>query len=419
LFSFIIFKESMSNAPTPAEQLDDTFYFQEDTISTALESNAPKDSDPNDSFKPTWKILIVDDERAVHRATELALRNFTFEGKALQFVSAYSGEEGKHQDAAIMLLDVVMETHDAGLKVAQFIREKLNNRRVRIVLRTGQPGEAPEESVILDYDINDYKLKVELTRQRLITVVISCLRSYRDILTIEHQKAELTQAFKSLQQAKDQLKAYSLNLEAEVSKRTAALEQANQELHRLAMLDGLTRVANRRHFDEYLLQQWTLLARLQQPLALILVDVDEFKRYNDHYGHLAGDDCLKQMAQAISDTIMRPADLVTRYGGEEFAIVLPFTDIEGAKQVAQTIRTAVSKLGLPHANSTVSDRLTLSLGVSCMVPQSELSVKTLISRADKALYQAKAEGRDCICHYDLSFISIDCESSGKTHGLQE
>jgi diguanylate cyclase (GGDEF)-like protein len=404
----------MSNAPTPTERPDDTFYFEEDETPTVSESDSQKDLEPAVFSRPTWKILIVDDERAVHRATELALRNFTFEGKPLQFVSAYSGEEGKHlianehQDAAIVLLDVVMETHNAGLKVAQFIREELNNRQVRIVLRTGQPGEAPEESVILDYDINDYKLKIELTRQRLITMVIASLRSYRDILTIEHQKAELTQALKAVQQAKDQLKAYSLNLEIEVSKRTAALEQANQELHRLAMLDGLTRVANRRHFDEYLLQQWTLLTRLQQPLSLILVDVDEFKRYNDRYGHLAGDDCLKQMAQTISDTIMRPTDLVTRYGGEEFAIVLPFTDLEGATQVAQAIQTAVARLGLPHANSTVSDRLTLSLGVSCLVPQPELSIETLIATADKALYQAKEKGRDCICHYKLSPLSMDC-----------
>jgi diguanylate cyclase (GGDEF)-like protein len=407
----------MSNVSIPTEQSDDTFYFQEDETSTALENNSPKDSQSNDSANSTWKILIVDDEHAVHRATELALRNFTFEGKTLKFVSAYSGEEGKHlianehQDAAIVLLDVVMETHDAGLKVAQFIREELNNRQVRIVLRTGQPGEAPEESVILDYDINDYKLKVELTRQRLITMVIASLRSYRDILTIEHQKVELTKALTDLQQAKDKLKAYSLNLEIEVSKRTAALEQANQELHRLAMLDGLTRVANRRHFDDYLLQQWTLLTRLQQPLSLILVDVDEFKRYNDRYGHLAGDDCLKQIAQTLSDTIMRPTDLVTRYGGEEFAIVLPFTALEGAQQVAQAIQSAVLKLGLPHANSTVSDRLTLSLGVSCIVPQPELSIETLISTADKALYQAKEKGRDCICHYDLSTISIDRSSA--------
>ncbi len=403
----------MSNVSTPPDGLDDTFYFKEDGSTETAKNNAQGDVEPINAFRETWKILIVDDERAVHRATELALRNFTFEGKPLTFVSAYSGEEGKHfitnahQDTAIMLLDVAMETHDAGLKVAKYIREELQNRRVRIILRTGQPGEAPEESVILDYDINDYKLKVELTRQRLITTAIAALRSYRDIRTIEHQKLELNQTLSALQEAKDQLQAYSFNLEMEVSKRTAALEQANQELHRLAMLDGLTRVANRRHFDEYLQQQWTLLTRLQQPLALILVDVDEFKRYNDHYGHLAGDDCLKQMAQTISDSILRPTDLVTRYGGEEFAIVLPFTTLDGARQVAKTIQAAVYNLGLPHATSSVSDRLTLSLGVSCMTPQPEFSLETLIFTADKALYQAKEKGRDCICHYDQLPVSIE------------
>lgn len=403
----------MINVSTPSDGLDDVFYFKEDERTTTAKSNAQENIASINAFRETWKILIVDDERAVHRATELALRNFTFEGKPLTFVSAYSGEEGKrfiataHQDTAIMLLDVVMETHDAGLKVAQYIREELQNRQVRIILRTGQPGEAPEESVILDYDINDYKLKVELTRQRLITTVIAALRSYRDILTIEHQKLELNQTLLALQAAKDQLHAYSLNLEIEVSKRTAALEQANQELHRLAMLDGLTRVANRRHFDEYLQQQWTLLTRLQQSLALILVDVDEFKRYNDHYGHLAGDDCLKKMAKTISDSILRPTDLVTRYGGEEFAIVLPFTTLDGARQVAKIIKMAVYNLGLPHATSSVSDRLTLSLGVSCMIPKPEFSSETLIFTADKALYQAKETGRDCICHYDQLPVSIE------------
>jgi diguanylate cyclase (GGDEF)-like protein len=398
----------MSNSHPPT---DDIFDFNEDesVITDVASPNVQRDLALINSSEKTWKILIVDDERSVHRATELALRNFTFEGKPLTFVSAYSGEEGKHlittqPDAAIMLLDVVMETHDAGLKVAQYIREELKNRQVRIILRTGQPGEAPEESVILNYDINDYKLKVELTRQRLITTAIASLRSYRDILTIDHQKRELTQTLAALQQAQDQLRTNFLNLEIEVSKRTAALEQANQKLHRLAMLDGLTRVANRRHFDEYIQQQWTLMTRLQQPLALILLDVDEFKRYNDHYGHLAGDDCLKQVAQTISDTIKRPTDLVTRYGGEEFAIVLPLTTLAGASQVAKAIRTAIHSLRLPHIKSSVGDYLTLSQGISSMVPQRELSLETLIATADKALYRAKEQGRDSTCLYEKNIF---------------
>ena len=152
-----------------------------------------------------WKMMIVDDDFEVHQATKLALRSFTFEGKPLTFLSAFSGTEAKkliavHPDTAFILLDVVMETNDAGLRVIQYIREELKNQIVRVILRTGQPGDAPEESVILNYDINDYKLKVELTRQKLITSAIAALRSYRDLITIEQQAAQLAQALHNLQQ---------------------------------------------------------------------------------------------------------------------------------------------------------------------------------------------------------------------------
>lgn len=140
-----------------------------------------------------WKILIVDDEPEVHAVTKLALSDFSFLGRGLEFHSAYSGEEARelaiqHPDAAIILLDVVMESDDAGLHVAKFIREDLGNRFTRIILRTGQPGQAPERTVIVNYDINDYKSKTELTAQKLFTAVMSSLRSYRDIISIEHSR---------------------------------------------------------------------------------------------------------------------------------------------------------------------------------------------------------------------------------------
>ncbi|HSG51627.1 MAG TPA: DUF3369 domain-containing protein, partial [Rheinheimera sp.] len=138
----------------------------------------------------------VDDEPEVHAVTKLALSDFNFQGKGLTFLSAYSGAEAKalieqHPDAAIMLLDVVMETDDAGLLVARYIREQLHNEHVRIILRTGQPGQAPERQVIINYDINDYKSKTELTAQKLFTVVMSSLRSYRDILALEQSRQGL------------------------------------------------------------------------------------------------------------------------------------------------------------------------------------------------------------------------------------
>ncbi|NMF57923.1 diguanylate cyclase domain-containing protein [Pseudanabaena yagii] len=349
-----------------------------------------------------WKVIIADDEPDVHRATQLALRNLIFEGKPVVFFSAYSAEECKkliadiHPDAALILLDVVMETNDAGLQLIRYIREQLNNHQIRIILRTGHPGEAPEESVIFNYDINDYKLKVELTRQNLLTTLLASLRAYRDITIIKQQKIKLAQTLANLREVQMQLKEYAYSLEKKIAERTSALESANRQLHRLAQMDGLTQVANRRGFDEYWLQQWTILQQERQPISLILLDVDYFKNYNDHYGHLAGDECLRQVAQGISQLLMRAQDLLARYGGEEFVVVLPHTSIEGAQKVAETIMNAIYDLNLPHVKSLVSDRITVSIGIACVVPNVNISMEMPISLADKALYQAKQEGRNRI-----------------------
>ncbi|BBD57454.1 diguanylate cyclase/phosphodiesterase with GAF sensor [Nostoc sp. HK-01] len=174
------------------------------------------------------------------------------------------------------------------------------------------------------------------------------------------------------------------------------LQQANQELQRLAASDGLTQVANRRCFDDTLNTEWQRLAREQACLSLILCDVDCFKLYNDTYGHLAGDDVLRQVAQAISMTVKRPADLVARYGGEEFAVILPNTDTEGAIAVATEIQNNIRALQLQQPNSQVNQIITLSLGVATIIPDSQSSPATLIAAADQGLYQAKAQGRNCI-----------------------
>jgi response regulator RpfG family c-di-GMP phosphodiesterase len=152
-----------------------------------------EDTDEKIELQGKWKVLIVDDEPEVHAVTKLALGDFVFQEKDLEFISAFDGEEAKtmfreHKDIAIVLLDVVMETDDAGLKVAEFIRNEMDNHFTRIILRTGQPGQAPERDVIINYDINDYKSKTELTAQKLFTVVIAALRSYRDIIVIEENR---------------------------------------------------------------------------------------------------------------------------------------------------------------------------------------------------------------------------------------
>ncbi|MEH2206213.1 MAG: PAS domain S-box protein [Nostoc sp.] len=172
------------------------------------------------------------------------------------------------------------------------------------------------------------------------------------------------------------------------------VQAANEELQRLATLDGLTQIANRRRFDEYLEAEWQRLKREQLSLSLILLDVDFFKLYNDTYGHLGGDDCLRQLASALKNIIKRPADLIARYGGEEFAIILPNTEIQGAICVAQTVRQGVRDLAIPHAQSRVCDRVTVSLGVVSIVPNAGISPPDLINAADKALYVAKQQGRN-------------------------
>ena len=168
----------------------------------------------------------------------------------------------------------------------------------------------------------------------------------------------------------------------------------NEQLREIAALDGLTQIANRRTFDDFFAREWQRGQRDKQPLSLIICDLDYFKLYNDSFGHQSGDICLKKVAKAIVNTVMRPADLVARYGGEEFAVILPQTQAQNALQVAETIRHRVKKLAIPHGESEVSDYVSLSLGVSCAIPQPKYTKKQLLVTADKALYQAKKQGRD-------------------------
>jgi diguanylate cyclase (GGDEF)-like protein len=168
------------------------------------------------------------------------------------------------------------------------------------------------------------------------------------------------------------------------------IKLANQELERLANLDGLTQVANRRCFDDHLQQEWARAVREKSSLTLILCDVDHFKTYNDAYGHAAGDDCLRQLAQAIAQTTHRPGDLTARFGGEEFAVVLPNTNASGGIAVAHSIQDAVAQL----AHGGV--RISLSIGVATVLPTQERSVPMLVELSDRALYLAKERGRDRI-----------------------
>ncbi|GEM_PF-2320937 len=229
--------------------------------------------------------------------------------------------------------------------------------------------------------------------------IIFALVAFQDI-TLRKQATLNQQRFtERLEQLNQQLAEYSRTLEEKVLARTAELEQVNQELQRLARIDGLTQVANRRFFDECLQLEWNILRREQLPLSLILGDIDYFKRYNDGYGHPAGDECLRQVAQALKQSVKRPADLVARYGGEEFAIVMPNTPAKGAWHVATLIQAAIKQLNLVHAYSPVSDYVTMSFGIASLIPSLSVLPEVLIIAADKGLYEAKKLGRNRIVDF--------------------
>jgi diguanylate cyclase (GGDEF)-like protein len=172
------------------------------------------------------------------------------------------------------------------------------------------------------------------------------------------------------------------------------LQQANQDLKLLANLDSLTKLSNRRGFDDYIQKEWDRMKRIKAPLSLIMCDVDFFKHYNDRYLHPNGDKCLVKVAMSMRSTVRRSGDLVARYGGEEFAIVLPNTDALGAVSVGENVRSAIKGLQITHEASAVCPYVTVSVGVSTIIPNSENDFQALINAADRALYQAKSQGRD-------------------------
>jgi len=180
-------------------------------------------------------------------------------------------------------------------------------------------------------------------------------------------------------------------------------------LQRLSSLDGLTEIANRRKFDEHINKEWKRALRAGHPLSVIMFDIDFFKDYNDTYGHQMGDECLKKIAGSLSSKLRRPGDLIARYGGEEFVVILPETEANDAVSVAESLRTTVEALGISHSSSSVSEVVTISLGGATLIPHLDSSPEQLIRASDRALYQAKNDGRNRI---GISTIREDKQENG-------
>jgi diguanylate cyclase (GGDEF)-like protein len=317
-------------------------------------------------------ILIVDDS-----PSHLGLLFDCLTDAGFGVLTAQDGQSAilkvKQDCPDVILLDIIMPGID-GFETCRRLKADESTRDIPIIFMTALSQTAV---VVKGFQLGavDY-----ITKPAQQEVVLARVTTH---LTIQRLKQSLQEQNAKLQQEIQQRQQVE-----------AALQEANQELQRLVRVDSLTQLANRRHFDECLSQAWRILLREQLPLSLLLCDVDFFKAYNDRRGHQAGDECLREVAQAIKRAVKRPADLVARYGGEEFAVILPNTNGDGALRVAEEIRLSLHKQSIAHPKSPIGDYVTLSLGVSSTIPCFNYSFETLIEAADRALYQAKDSGRD-------------------------
>jgi diguanylate cyclase (GGDEF)-like protein len=308
------------------------------------------------------KVLIIED--TITSATVVC--NW-LSGMGLTALHAKTGEEGlevfRRERPDLILLDIIMPGID-GFEVARCIRrfEKYHGTWTPIIFLTARADENDLQCAI-DAGGDDYLIKP--VSEIVLKAKINAM----------HRMAQMRD---SLRKTQDKLR------------------KANDQLQRLSAIDSLTGIANRRCFDATLLREWRRCSRSSLPLSLLVVDVDLFKLFNDHYGHQMGDECLKIVAHTLQEMTRRQDDLVARYGGEEFAVILPETNPDGAFAVAEDIRAGVAGLNVDHAWSTVAPIVTVSIGVASIIPpkDSEAGIPALIKAADDALYSAKESGRN-------------------------
>lgn len=317
-----------------------------------------------DNYKIT--VLLIDDQAMIAEAVRRALsseEDIEFHycqdpTKAIKLASEIN--------ATVILQDLVMPEID-GLMMVRYFRVNKTTAKIPIIVLSTKE-EATIKSEAFKLGANDYLVKLP-DKIELIARIRYHSKAYINQL-------ERDEAFRALEESR------------------AKLAEANRTLQKLSSLDGLTGIANRRSFDEVLNKEWNRSIRSGKSLGLIMLDIDFFKLYNDHYGHQGGDDCLKQVASGLSSAIHRDSDFLARYGGEEFSAILPATDINGAANVAEDMRMAIKNLKIEHAKSKVTDIVSISIGVSAVIPPRDSAPEILIAAADQALYKAKENGRD-------------------------
>lgn len=320
-------------------------------------------------------ILIVDD-----REENLLTLETLLERSDLKVVRALSGNEALAKildyQFALVLLDVQMPEMD-GYETAELMRGSGRSKSIPIIFVTATRIE--REHMFKGYDLGavDYLMK-PLEPEILKSKVDVFLELHRQKLQLEDQTKQLDAKI----------------LELEVLQQE--LEEKNEKLELLSSLDGLTGLFNRRYFDENLIKEWKQGIREEEPLSLLIVDIDHFKMFNDCYGHIEGDDCLRRVARALHEALLRPVDIVARYGGEEFSAILPNTDSDGANKVAKRMMNNITELKIPHKGAATHPFVTVSIGISTVTPNRSLKLTNLLELADKALYDAKDTGRNAV-----------------------
>jgi two-component system chemotaxis family response regulator WspR len=312
------------------------------------------------------KVLLVDDQALIGEAVRRALL------LDADIVFRYCGNPADAVRVAeefqptVILQDLVMPGVD-GLTLVRRYRENTATQGVPIVvLSTKEDPTVKSDAFALG--ANDYLIKLPDAIE-----LVARVRHHSRVYITQLQRDE---AYRALGESQRQLL------------------EINEELKRLTNVDGLTGLSNRRYFNDFSGPQWKLAIRDQAPIAILMIDVDNFKKYNDHYGHLAGDEVLKSVGMAMQKSFVRPTDVAARFGGEEFVVLLPSTPIEVLGALGERVRANVEALNIPHAGSAVFDHVTISVGGAVTVPQQDDALLALIETADQALYDAKNGGKN-------------------------
>ncbi|KPJ90052.1 MAG: hypothetical protein AMJ53_15000 [Gammaproteobacteria bacterium SG8_11] len=319
---------------------------------------------PNDKRTPV--VLLVDDQQMVAEGIRRMLADqidirFHYCDNPLQAV-----EMANRIQPTIILQDLIMPDLD-GYALLQRYREHSATKNIPVIILSTKE-DPRDKSLAFEHGANDYLVKLP-DKIELVARIRAHTKNYL-------VQCERDEAFDELGRLQRQL------------------EINNEELQKLTCLDALTGIANRRRFNEFFFKECLRSAREKTPLSLLLIDIDFFKLYNDNHGHLRGDDVISAVAKALQRAVQRPADLVSRYGGEEFAVVLPNTEIKGTLTLAQQLHKAVMKLRIPHSHSEVSEYITVSIGIASKIINEKNSPEELIDLADRALYEAKHSGRN-------------------------